>query len=378
MWSALSELVSPPDAVAAVVTNKTLDVCMSSTENNTKPNITISTDLETHITTTNTDTTTMDTTVTNTTNTTNTTTSDVAVDDVDRAEPKSPVKEMENQEDNNSKSNENSVTWEEFSRQRLHTAFFYGNVLLPEFINPQKSTSSVSSHGSKAQNVVDLDLWNRYWCAFSDSLASYIEDLQEYLGKDEIFGKKRCVLVAAPLTLESHNELFQDKLVASARSFGALECVSRKRSIVMLQFTFTRSAEIFASWASTLTLDELFPDDSLSEEGNMQNRKRKSKLVVRLALQENHKLTSTLQVGRNVVLSTPFVEGLFKGIFDAESVTYQTGSFLIRFASVQAAKIALHTLQRSFVEVFGLELSFYDESQLHDARMSLLGEKRGR
>ncbi|KEG13140.1 hypothetical protein DQ04_01191080 [Trypanosoma grayi] len=250
------------------------------------------------------------------------------------------------------KSGQTSVAWEVFLEQRLIVAFHHGAAVLPGFPAAHHESRDVE-HNIPSHHVVDVELWNTYWCAFSDCLAAHIDDVQEYLSSHANESGRRRVLVAASLPLESQMESFKDILALHARLLGAVEHINRERCIVMLQFTSTRSAEIFAAWASSLTLDALFGKCNSLESVNA-----KSRLLVRFAPHDTRKVTSTLELGKGILISTPFVERLFKDVFDAVDVRYEAGSFLIAFESVKAAKTALHSLQRSLFEVFGLTLTF--------------------
>lgn len=246
--------------------------------------------------------------------------------------------------------------WNMFLKRRQDTAFRDGAAVLPGF-PVREDKSCVFSQADAPQLAVDVDIWNSYWSAFSDRFALNIDDVQEYfMAHSGGCEQQRRVLVAAGLQLESDMELFKHTLIVYASSFGALEHMSRERSIVMLQFTCSRSAEMFAAWAFTLTLKDLFGEACISKQVNADSR-----LLVRLVSHDNSKVTTTLKLGKNILLPTPFVESLFKGVFDAKNVTYQAGSFFILFETVHAAKTALHSLQRSFSDVFGLVLVFSEE-----------------
>lgn len=262
---------------------------------------------------------------------------------------------------------DSSATWDAFLQRRLDTAFRHGAALLPGFPVVQRE-SCATPDGDPPRRHVDVELWNTYWCAFADRFSAFIDDVQESLSVYNEEGARRRVLVAASLTSEPHMELFKDTLVAHSRSFGALEHVSRERSIVMLQFTSSRAANMFAAWAFSLTLRDLF-----DETNTVGQATTNGKLLVRLVSHDNSKVTSTLELGKNILLSTPFVESLFKGVFDAVSVTYHAGSFLVDFGSIHAAKIAVHSLQRSLLEVFGLTLTF-SEQQVGCGGPSCVGE----
>ncbi|EKG04990.1 hypothetical protein TCSYLVIO_003943 [Trypanosoma cruzi] len=249
-----------------------------------------------------------------------------------------------------------STEWDAFSRRRLGIAFHRGAAVLPGFPVLQRELRANTPHDSLSRQVMDVDLWNSYWSAFSDRFASQIDYLQEYLKAHDGESERRRVLVAASLDAEPYMESFKCSLTAYARSFGALEHVSRERCVVMLQFTSPRSAEIFAAWAFSLTLEDIFTEADASQQAGAH-----CQLLVRLISHDAGKITSTLRWGSNIVLSTPFVESLFKGVFDAVSVTYHDGSFLILFESDYAAKTALHSLQRSLLEVFGTTLSFSEQ-----------------
>ncbi|EKF33495.1 hypothetical protein MOQ_002639 [Trypanosoma cruzi marinkellei] len=249
-----------------------------------------------------------------------------------------------------------STEWDAFSRRRLGIAFHRGAAVLPGFPVLQRELRPNTPHDSPSRQVVDVDLWNSYWSAFSDRFAAQIDDVQEYLKAHDGESERRRVLVAASLDAEPYMEAFKFSLTAYARSFGALEHVSRERCVVMLQFTSPRSADIFAAWAFSLTLEDIFAEADAPQQASAN-----CQLLVRLISHDAGKITSTLNWGSNIVFSTPFVESLFKGVFDAVSVTYHDGSFLILFASVLAAKTALHCLQRSLLEVFGTTLSFSEQ-----------------
>ncbi|RNF04640.1 hypothetical protein TraAM80_04935 [Trypanosoma rangeli] len=255
--------------------------------------------------------------------------------------------------------------WEAFLVCQLDNAFYRGAALLPGFPVLRRELRTTP-------HVVDVDLWNSYWSAFSDRFAAHIDNVQACLRGHAGEGEQRRVLVAASLADESSIELFKNDLAAHAHSFGALEQVSRERCVVMLQFTSPCAAEIFAAWASSLTLKDFFSAPDPSEQASSHCR-----LLVRLISHDAGMITSTLELGSNIVLSTPFVESLFKGVFDAVSVTYHEGLFLVAFASVLAAKTVLHSLQRSLLEVFGLSLTFSEHLAGH-CETRLLTERSGR
>ncbi|RNF24701.1 uncharacterized protein Tco025E_02381 [Trypanosoma conorhini] len=251
------------------------------------------------------------------------------------------------------KCNAASTEWDAFLRCQLDTAFYRGAALLPGFPVLQREKLAAHDGGGLPRRAVDVDLWNSYWSAFSDRFAAHIDDVQAYLGGRGGEGERRRVLVAASLAAEPRIESFKDSLTAHARSFGALEHVSRERCVVMLQFTSPRAAEIFAAWASSLSLKDIFAGADAAEQASAHSR-----LLVRLISDDAGTIVPTLELGSNVVLSTPFVESLFKGVFDAVSVTYHEGAFLVAFASLLAARTVIHSLQRSLLEVFGLSLTF--------------------
>lgn len=84
-------------------------------------------------------------------------------------------------------------------------------------------------------------------------------------------------------------------------------------------------------------------------------------VVTKLAPFDRHRIaTRRLVLGPGILLPTPFAESLFKGLFEATEVRYEAllQSFLIDFASYEAAQLALHALQYSMHVIFHHSLHY--------------------
>ncbi|SCU67095.1 uncharacterized protein TEOVI_000468200 [Trypanosoma equiperdum] len=241
--------------------------------------------------------------------------------------------------------------WKAFMRRSTEGAIYRGTTQLEGSQRTKESGETTSPNGLARH--VDGEAWNAYWGEYSDHFASRIDDVQEHLSKGERYNGKRCVRVATPIPKDSLMESFKSRMIDYARHFGAIECVTRDGGVVGVQFTTHRSAELFAVWAASMTFVEILGDTVKPDEVN-----GPVEMVVRLAPHDPNRLTTTLRLGDNIVLSTAFVEGLFKGIFDAEDIKFHAGAFQITFGSVQAAKVALHSVQRHLFDGFGLLLTF--------------------
>ncbi|KAG8341879.1 hypothetical protein ERJ75_001423200 [Trypanosoma vivax] len=260
-------------------------------------------------------------------------------------------KDMRNGE--NTAGRNNHFNWESLSLQLMKTAFYRGAAVL-EVPSGLKSKTTDRPSSDTLPREIDVKLWDLYWENFSYYFASLVDDLREQLEREgEPNEKRRCVLVTACMPTKQFKELFKSKLVNYAHLLGALETVDHINNTVVLQFTSHTSAELYHAWAASLSIKDLFGDSCTLEGNNIYN-----KLQVAMATHDKKKPTPTLELGKYIVLSPPYVEHLFKGIFDAEEIIYHSGSFRIRFGHTLEAKVALHALQRSMLEVFGLSLSF--------------------
>lgn len=243
------------------------------------------------------------------------------------------------------------------------------------------SLSSLSSAPSVVSaTTVNYDLWNRYWEAFSDLFGDRLEALTAAVAHIDHSPRpeyRRVLLTTSAATAAAvgngsgtpHDPgRLEDLLLSAAHSFGAVELVHRERRFISVQFTAAAAAALFQLWATRLPISSLIESSESCGScetkapgggGELANTSG-MELLARLAPHDPQRLSTRLLLGPHVLLSTPFVESLFKGMFDAVSVEYKPsfGAFVVQFASISAARTALHALQYSLVEVFRIWLLF--------------------
>ncbi|CCW60564.1 unnamed protein product [Phytomonas sp. EM1] len=258
---------------------------------------------------------------------------------------------------------------------------------------PTRKNLSSGERGSLRQGsapeitprMVDLDLWNRYWKVYSDQYGGLLDGLAMLLDKTATAPISWCAVFLAlkqtsPCGMP-HSEGNEDEVLEyiqthlekwtcdAAHQFGAIESVEYHRRIVKVQFTGPEAAAAFQLWASGLSLETFLRARPSRESLPPKYLTPSSKTLLSelhlqtcLAPRNPVKTNTLLKLGCGMLLPTAHVEALFSGLFDATSIVYrpQDGCFVVSFEDDRSARLALHALQFSLLEVFNMSLE-YDE-----------------
>lgn len=234
--------------------------------------------------------------------------------------------------------------------------------------------------------TVDLDLWNDYWAAFSEQVSTHEEAVQTAIREQESAsgqemgsgpGKlnRRSVIVKIPPPFSVESFLspmqLQQHVLHVATMFGTIESCRLQHDEIRLQFTMSNAAIHFASFVRTMDAGVMFPKQLIG--GTGPQRLGGARVHVFLLEQRPpvvlpgdaphlpQKHCTRLILGKKVDIPSIFLNALFRDLFEADHIEYQSGSFVISFATYELCKYALHTLQQSLRQVFGLTLGYHDQ-----------------
>ncbi|CCW66615.1 unnamed protein product [Phytomonas sp. Hart1] len=256
-----------------------------------------------------------------------------------------------------------------------------------ETLSSEKEEETYQTKNSElTPKIIDLDLWNRYWKAYSDQYGDLLDGLAMLLDKTDAAPVSWCAVFLAlkrttPCSTH-HPESKDDEVLeyiqknfgkwvhAASHRFGAIESMDYNQWIVKIQFTGPEAAAAFQLWASDLSLETFLrtrPDgESLPPKYETPSSKTllsEFHLQACLAPRNATKTSAFLKLGYGMLLPTAHVQALLIGLFDATKIIYkpQDSSFVISFKDFRSARLAIHALQFSLLEVFNMSLEFCEE-----------------
>jgi hypothetical protein len=287
--------------------------------------------------------------------------------------------------------------YDEFLASRPLGNLLQGTFLLSHFIpKPPPSSPPVGANVTKTITI-DLDLWNNYWGEFSEHFSAHDEAIQAALqlqstasGQEMGAGQgklnRRGVIVKFPslLSLDSFTSPveLQQHILRLATKFGVVEFCRVQHDEIRIQFTISSAAIEFASFARSLEASVMFPTHLLLHNnhsithrshptagGGVGGRVHVFLLDHRpplagAATASTQQYCTKLILGKRLDIPSMFLNALFRDLFEADHIEYQNGSFVVAFSSHSLCKYALHVLQQSFRQVFGLTLGYYDQKDV--------------
>jgi hypothetical protein len=268
-----------------------------------------------------------------------------------------------------------------------------GTFLLSHYIPKPPPSSPVAAN---ATITIDLDLWNNYWGEFSEHFSAHDEAIQAALqlqntasGQEMGAGQgklnRRGVIVKFPsLSLDSFKSPveLQQHILRLATKFGVVEFCRVQHDEIRIQFTISSAAIEFASFARSLEASVMFPSHLLLHSnhsithrshptagGGVGGRVHVFLLDHRpplagAATASTQQYCTKLILGKRLDIPSMFLNALFRDLFEADHIEYQNGSFVVAFSSHSLCRYALHVLQQSFRQVFGLTLGYYDQKDV--------------
>lgn len=288
--------------------------------------------------------------------------------------------------------------YDEFLNSRALSSLVQGTFVLPQHI--PASPPPINA----ATITIDLDLWNNYWGDFSEHFSAHDDAIQNALrdqnkasGQEMGAGvgklNRRGVIVKFPTSspgqqfvkdsFASPNDLLQQHMLRLATKFGVVEFCRVQHDEIRIQFTISSAAIEFASFVRSLDASAAFPSHLLQHRPHSTASGRVHVFLLdhrpplanttptnssssngHQQQQQQLPLCTKLILGKRLDIPSMFLNALFRDLFEADHIEYQSGSFVVAFATHALCKYALHVLQQSFRQVFGLTLGYYDQKDV--------------
>lgn len=289
-------------------------------------------------------------------------------------------------------------------RERTHEIALWGQV--EQLVNPWTAPTDRAVGTEDAFPVVEVnrDVWNSYWIDYSERCGDALEDhsLNSVLDDNDWHLHSSSVFIA----VNGLSDIFQQQkkegervqtirralltaAVFYARKCGAIENVVYAASpacadhLGIVHFSSEAAASVFLLWLGGMCIQQLWSVFGRDLQlmfpvvrscalccPDMECVCGSSTHVLTLSASfsvpydtsclanKNMRNATSLLLGPNVFLATPFITNLFCGMMDALRVEYNTSTkwFLIEFVDARSARLALHTMQHSLWKIFGLSL----------------------